>query len=152
MFENKKPECKISYESFRKIFDTKFNISFGYPRKDTCSVCDSQKAEVANLTEKLKNATPSSAPIAYSEIEKELNKKNLEKNLHLKKAEQFYKIKRIYRKKSMKTDTLEAISIDYQKNLPTPNITTNDAYYRRQLNFITFNVHILSSGNSIFYT
>ena len=52
----------------------------------------------------------------------------------------------------MKTDTLEAISIDYQKNLPTPNITTNDAYYRRQLNFITFNVHIISTDQSIFYT
>jgi len=148
MFENKKPDCKISYESFRNIFETKFNISFGYPRKDTCGVCDSQKAKVANLMEKLKNATPSSAPIAYSEIEKELN----EKNLHLRKAEQFYKVKRIYRKKSIKTDTFEAISIDYQKNLPTPHITTNDAFYRRQLNFITFNVHILSSGKSIFYT
>lgn len=52
----------------------------------------------------------------------------------------------------MKTDTLEAISIDYQKNLPTPNITTNDTYYRRQLNFNTFNVHILSTSQSIFYT
>lgn len=36
MFENKKPEYKISYESFRNIFETKFNISFGYPRKQTC--------------------------------------------------------------------------------------------------------------------
>lgn len=76
----------------------------------------------------------------------------MKKTLHLKKAEKFYKLKKNYRKKSMKTDTIEAISIDYQKNLPTPNITTNDAYYRRQLNFNTFNVHILSSGQSIFYT
>lgn len=151
MFENKNPGQKFSYESFRNIFETKFNISFGYSRKDTCGTCDSLKAEIATLTEKLKNTTPTSAPLVHSEIEKELNKKQLEKNLHLRKAEKFYKVKRNYRKRSMKTDTLEAISMDFQKNLPTPNITTNDAYYRRQLNFITFNVHILSSGQSIFY-
>jgi len=60
MFENKNLEYKISYESFRKIFETKFNNGFGYPRKDTCSVYDSLKAEIATLTEKLKNATPTS--------------------------------------------------------------------------------------------
>lgn len=42
--------------------------------------------------------------------------------------------------------------MDYQRNLPTPNITTNDVYYRRQLNFISFNVHVLSDESSIFYT
>lgn len=128
MFKNKNPEYKISYESFRKTFETKFNIAFGYPRKDTCSVCDTLKAEIAILTEKLKNTTPTSALSAHTDIEKELNKKNLEKNVHLRKAETFYKVKRSYRKKSMKTDTLEAIPIDYQNNLPTPNITTNDVY------------------------
>lgn len=76
----------------------------------------------------------------------------MEETLLLRKAEQIYKIKRSYRKELIKTDTLEAISIDYQKKLPSPNITTNDAYNRWQLNFITFNVHILSSGQSIFYT
>lgn len=40
--------------------------------------------------------------------------------------------------------------IDFQENLPTPNITTNGVYYRRQLNFISFNIHILS--HSVFYT
>ena len=29
----------VSYESYRTIFNTKFHIGFGYPRKDTCSVC-----------------------------------------------------------------------------------------------------------------
>jgi len=60
MFENKNPEQKISYESLRQIFETKFNISFGYPRKDTCSLCDSLTVEIATLTDKLKNATHSS--------------------------------------------------------------------------------------------
>lgn len=41
IFEKKNPEYKISYESFRTIFETKFNIGFVYLRKDTCSICDS---------------------------------------------------------------------------------------------------------------
>jgi len=80
MFDNKSPECKISYESFRNIFETKFNMGFGYPRKATCCVCYFLKAEIATLTEKLKNATPTSALSTHTDIEKELHKKNLEKN------------------------------------------------------------------------
>ena len=42
--------------------------------------------------------------------------------------------------------------MDFQKNLPCPNITTNDVYYRRQLNFVSFNIHILSNNQAVFYT
>lgn len=41
--------------------------------------------------------------------------------------------------------------MDFQKNLSTHNITTSDMYYRRQLNFISFNVHVLSKNTSVFY-
>lgn len=30
----------LSYESYRKIINKKFNISFGYPKTDTRSECD----------------------------------------------------------------------------------------------------------------
>ena len=40
MFKERYPLEKSSYESYHKIFNSKFNISFGYPRKDTCSFCD----------------------------------------------------------------------------------------------------------------
>lgn len=30
----------VSYETYRTIFNTEFNISFGYPRTDTSSACD----------------------------------------------------------------------------------------------------------------
>ena len=35
------------------------------------------------------------------------------------------------------------------KNLPTPNVTTNDVFYRRQLSVHAFNIHVLSS-NAVF--
>jgi len=59
--------------------------------------------------------TLSSELLPHSKIEDELNKKNKEKDLHLQKAKKFYKLKRSYRKKSMKSDTFEAISTDNQK-------------------------------------
>lgn len=67
-------------------------------------------------------------------------------------SSKFYSLERKYRKQSRKNAEVEAITMDYQKNLPTPNITTSDVYYRRQLNFISFNVHVLSDSTSVFYT
>ncbi|KAL4702600.1 hypothetical protein ACJJTC_016076 [Scirpophaga incertulas] len=34
------PRFKITRSTFNKIFVTEFNLSFGYPRSDTCSTCD----------------------------------------------------------------------------------------------------------------
>lgn len=41
--------------------------------------------------------------------------------------------------------------MDFQRNLPLPNISTNDVYYKRQLSFYTFNIHQLSDCRSVFY-
>jgi hypothetical protein len=41
--------------------------------------------------------------------------------------------------------------MDFQKNLPTPNITMNDVYDRRQLTVIMFNIRVLSTNDSYFY-
>ncbi|KAJ8960380.1 hypothetical protein NQ314_006070 [Rhamnusium bicolor] len=40
MYLEKFKSFPISYHSYRKIFITDYNISFGYPRYDTCSKCD----------------------------------------------------------------------------------------------------------------
>ena len=33
-----------------------------------------------------------------------------------------------------------------------PNISTNDVYYKRQLSIFSFNIYVLSSGKSVFFT
>lgn len=38
MFQERHPTCSASYETYRKIFNTKLNTSFGFPR-DSCSTC-----------------------------------------------------------------------------------------------------------------
>lgn len=52
--------------------------------------------------------------------------------------------KKQYRKASRKKKEPEAITMDFQN--------TSDVYYRRQLNFISFNIHILSDNTSVLYT
>lgn len=76
----------------------------------------------------------------------------MERGVHQKRSERFYSLKKAYRKRSMKSSTMEAITMDFLKKLPCPNITTNDVYYRRQLNFISFNIHVLSTQQAVFYT
>lgn len=42
--------------------------------------------------------------------------------------------------------------MDYQKNLPMPNISTSEIYNRRQLSFHSFNIHLLGVNDVWFYT
>lgn len=142
MFQEKHPEVKLSYDSYRKIFNEKFNIAFGYPRSDTCSKCDELNVQLKALGSKL-----SKEP----EQEQELKKLETEKKLHLSKANVFYSRKREAKEASRRDAKKEAICLDYAKNLPIPNIPTNDVYYSRQLSLYTFNVHVLSTNQSIFY-
>lgn len=75
-----------------------------------------------------------------------------QKEVHLRKSEAFYNRKRSEKLKSQKYKTKAAITMDFQKNLNVPNISTNDAYYRRKLSFFMFNIHQLSDSESYFFT
>lgn len=147
MFRTKHPEVKCSYETYRGIMQQNFNISFGYPRTDTCSFCDASHVKLNSLQVKLKEAKDDDILTLNNEM------KTLETQLklHKLKADKFYDIKRKARLISQKTPTFEGICIDYGRNLCVPNVTTNDAYYKRQLSIYSFNIHILGSGKSIFY-
>lgn len=63
----------------------------------------------------------------------------------------FYVRKRACKESSQKSKERETIAMEFQKNVPVPNITTNDVYYKRQLIFCMFNIHILSTDESFFF-
>lgn len=134
MFKEAHEILNASYETYRNIFNTQFNISFGYPRMDTCSFCDENRVKIAACNN-----------------EAELRKIKLEDLLHKKKAEVFYDRKRITRKTAIRDSSLVAIAMDYQKNVSLPNITTNDVYYKRQLSMNSFNIHNLADKKTYFY-
>ncbi|KAL4711664.1 hypothetical protein ACJJTC_003431 [Scirpophaga incertulas] len=143
LFIEKNPDLKeiLSYERYRQEFK-KYNVSFGYPRSDTCSSCDKINAELNSL-KKTKEKT--------LEIERKIHDLKIEKKLHILKASVFYDRKKKAKLRAKTDKSYVAIAMDYQKNVSLPNITTNDVYYRRQLSMYTFNIHVLATGRSYFF-
>lgn len=148
LYIEKYPDFAISYESYRTIFNNDFNIGFGYPRSDTCSTCDKLAAEKKSLKMMLAEKTDAEEE---NRLHKEIDALEIKHQVHLRKQQTFYERKRKAKENSMKCSTKEAITMDYSRNFPCPNIETNDVYYKRQLSVFIFNIHVLSSGASYFY-
>lgn len=55
----------------------------------------------------------------------------VEHELHLRKQQEIYDRKRAAKTNTMKNSKVEAITMDYSRNFPCPNIQTNDVYYSR---------------------
>ena len=49
MYKEQYQKSRVSYEIYRRIFNNSYNISFGYPRKDTCSTCDIHVVKLQQL-------------------------------------------------------------------------------------------------------
>nr|XP_047129771.1 uncharacterized protein LOC124809804 isoform X1 [Hydra vulgaris] len=143
LFKIKYANDKLSYESYRNIFNTSFNISFGYPRTDTCSKCDEFKIKIDAIKIELS--------FKCTKPEQQLHELELLKKQHHKNAETFYVRKRNARFKAQREYKFEAIAFDFQKNLNLPNQSTNDFYYKRKLAFYSFNIHVLSSNEVYLY-
>lgn len=149
MFLQDNQGVSVSYETYRNIFCTDFNIAFGYPRTDTCSICDEFIAKTKALEAKKKTCTDT---IAKSTLDREILNLFNQNKFHKLQASTFYYRQRRARLQSREAgSSMEAICFDYGKNFCAPNIQTNDTYYKRQLSVYAFNVHILSSSQSIFY-
>lgn len=84
MFKEIYPEDKVSYESYRTIFNTHYNIAFGYPRCDTCSTCDEYNVNLRALNQSLESSEDKQS------IENEIKLLKINNTLHLKEAETFY--------------------------------------------------------------
>ena len=53
--------------------------------------------------------------------------------------------------KAQREQKFESIAFDFQKNLNLPNLSTKDFYYKRKLEFHSFNTHVLSSNEVFLY-
>ena len=135
-FRELHPTSKVSYFVYYDIFRTRFNISFSYPRCDTCTFCDETQTKL-NQTDL-----------------DESKKKQLvvERDLHQAKAKAFYDIKRNVKAKCQSNPNITAIAFDFMQNLPLPNLTTNTVFYSRQLWHYVFGVHDIGSGDVSMYT
>lgn len=126
-------QIRITYKAYWTIFHKKFNIKFGLPRSDTCAICDSfiQKLSAAE-NDRIK---------ASIEAEKEL---------HLRKAQAFYDLKRTWREKAKRGEAM-VLCFDYMQNLPLPHVRDNLAFRCRQLWYYVFGIHNLSDDSVSMY-
>lgn len=103
---------------FREIFNTEFNLAFKKPKTDTCKTCDeiSAKNKSGNLS---------------SEEMQSLEKRKLDHHQSVKEKKTQFEKDLSDAKNSM--GKLQCYTFDLQKTLETPSLSTNVAYYRRQL-------------------
>lgn len=83
MYQEKYPNNKVSYDSFREIFNRDYNFSFGYPRKDTCSTCDTNKSRKAQFDQSIASATNEDEKL---DLRTDLKQFLVEEKLHLSKV------------------------------------------------------------------
>ena len=100
MFSDRHPADNVSYESYCGIFNTRFNIFFGYPRTDTCSKCDSLRAQLEQVVEKIRlNVHDASLYQQQATLQ-------TEKELHQRKAENFYTCKKAAKTEAKTSDAM----------------------------------------------
>lgn len=125
----------VPYKMYWKVFKTKFNIKFGFPRTDTCAECD-------KFEHTLSNKDISEADAASCKIQKEL---------HLRKAKAFHAKKRSYKEQARAGD-ITCITFDFMQNLPLPHIPSNPVFFARQIWYYVFGIHDLGSNEATMYT
>lgn len=125
----------VPYKMYWKVFKTKFNIKFGYPRSDTCAECD-------RFEHTLSNKQISDAERASCLMQKEL---------HLRKASTFHSKKRSYREKA-RAGEITCLTFDFMQNLPLPHIPSNPVFFARQIWFYVFGIHDLGTNEATMYT
>ena len=140
MYKLYEEKCKIDGRkplkewAYRNTFNTQFNLSFHPPRSDTCKKCDILKAQI---------------DVETDETKKKLL--NVEKELHLRKAEKARKSLNNDSLAAKIDDTLDVITFDLQKTLPVPYLTTNEVYYKRQLSVFNLGIHSTKTDTGHMY-
>lgn len=117
---------QVKQSFFRHIFNTKYNVGFGSPLKDTCSRC-------FELKRKIESALDSREKQSYL----------AQKRLHSLKAKAFYDLLR------NEADDSISFSFDCQKNSPLPKLPDQAAYFSRQFNMFNFTVVIGTSKSAL---
>lgn len=127
----------VKYWLYYEIFNTEFNISFGYPRSDICDTCERLQAEIK----------------AAETSEDTAAKKRLatEKELHLRKAEVFQVQLNEVTEQAKSNETIVVLAMDFQKNLPLPLTGVSQEYYKRQLWIHNFCIHECSEEKSTMF-
>ena len=119
---------------YRKIFTEEFNLSFGYPRSDTCETCDLLQIAIK---------------ASDSEVEREKLQREIAEHQH--KASQGYLQLRADTEATKDTGDHTLLTFDLMQNLPVPTLTHGSMFYSRQLWVYNFGVHNTTTGTASMY-
>lgn len=125
-------EDAIGFSSYKRIFYDNFNLRFKCPKKDTCQRCDKfvvQKSQARGET--------------LLQLQQAHNK-------HLDKAGSLEDQMNEDLLRAKTVPECETLTFDLQKTHPLPKLSTNVAYYKRQLNLYNFGIHVGSTGKGFF--
>lgn len=134
MYVEKYPNNRVSYESYRSIFTSQFNLKFKPPQVDVCCTCE-------ELTTKIRNTQ-------LSVTDRKLY--ITEKMVHIRRAKKFY-AKLEYIRKHCEDPEEFGISFDYMQNISLPSIPIQSTFYWRQLTVNVFSVCNVAKNTSKFY-
>ncbi|CAM1328338.1 Uncharacterised protein g9739 [Pycnogonum litorale] len=117
MFKQQNDE-EVTYSLYWSVFVYDFNLAFGHPSTDVCSMCVKYKMAVRSL----------------ELTDDEKKEKLLLYNLHRRKARQFYNLLN-----DVVDDTV-TICFDIMENLVLPKSPIGQTYYSRQMYYYVFGV------------
>lgn len=120
----------LSEYMFRDIFNTEFNLAFKRPKTDTCKTCDEINAKMKSLA------------LSLEEMQRQ---EKLKLDHHQSVNEKKIEFARDVSDAKKSNGKIHCYTFDLQKTLETPSLSTNVAYYKRQL--WTFNLCIYDEVN-----
>lgn len=135
LFKEKYPDSQVTYKFYLKYFNENFNLSFGSPQVDTCSVCE-------ELTMKIKSPT-------LNDVAKRVASAEL--LVHKRRASKFHAVMKQTERSCQENDTVLGLCFDFMQNLPLPHIPVQDIFYLRQLWVNVFCIHDIKANKAVMY-
>lgn len=131
---NEEIENAVSFQTYRRIFLTKFNLKFKKLKKDTCNTCDTYQSKIHN---------------ALTANEKEKLKEDHEN--HIKNWQEARNQMKNDMKKAKDNENIECLTFDLEKTLPLPRLATGILFYKRQIWLYNLGIHSGSTNKGHFY-
>jgi hypothetical protein len=138
LFKERNPLSTAEEHTYREVFNTRFNISFGKTKGDTCATCDKFMVEIESLSDEINNC---SSRQKRRKLCRDQTTLKLEHKEHKIEANTFYDLCAKEQQKDRDDETHHTVMFDYGKKKYTPNLQTNITYYNSQLGVQLFVIH-----------
>ena len=103
----------VKYHYYNKVFNENFNLSFGYPKTDTCGTSEEFMVKLSALPD------GSQEKLATQEMHED----------HLRSAEKFHSGLRFDTEMAEQNSDIRIVTFDFQQNLPLPHLPLGDLFY-----------------------